>query len=298
MAHTLRTTLLFLSLSFPALAQEEPLIASSTELLTAPQPMPVETPPPADPDKIYHLNLYTDIPVTAVGAGWSAFAFQKIYDKSNSSVEDIRKLNKNDLNGLDRWAAGMHSESATAASDYLFYGSMPLPFILLVDKKVRKEAPKVGFMYLEAMAVTGLLYTGCDYFIDRYRPETYRTDVPAEELTSGNNRNSFFAGHVALVGTSTFFMAKIYNDYHPQSGFRYAMWGFAIAATGTTAYLRHKGGKHFPTDIAVGTAIGVLSGVLIPELHKNKKLKAQGWSLSPAVTPDGAYGVSLRYRFK
>jgi len=247
-------------------------------------------------EKMYKLNYAVDIPVTAVGIGWCTYAFGKVYDKPNSTVEDIQRLDKKDINGIDRWAAGLGSEKAAATSDILFCGSIPLPALLFLDKKIRRDAPKVGFLYLEAMAVTGLLYTGCNYFIDRYRPEAYRTDIGPENLTSGNNRNSFFAGHVALVGTSTFFIAKIYHDYHPGTTISYVLWGGAIAATGTTAYLRHRAGKHFPTDLAVGTAVGVLSGVLVPALHKNKAFKKHGLSLAPAVMPEGVYGFSVRYR--
>ena len=266
--------------------------------------MPVLTPdenPPADnavaSDNRYKLHYAVDIPVTAVGVGWTVYAFQKIYDKPKSDIADIQALDKSKLNGLDRWAAGMHDEKATATSDYFFYSSIPFPFLLLLDKKVRHEAPRVGFLYLESMAITGLLYTGTDYFVDRYRPETYNTDKPASERVDGNYRNAFFAGHVALVGTATFFMAKIYNDYHPNNNWKYVMWGGAILATGTTAYLRHKAGKHFPTDIAVGAAVGVLSGVLVPELHKNKKFKDHGWGLSPTIIIDKP-GLCLNYRFK
>jgi len=245
----------------------------------------------------YKLNYKVDIPVTAAGMAWSFFAFGKIYDKSHSDTADIAALNKENLNKLDRWAAGMHDENAATVSDYFFYTAPLMPFFLLADKKIRHDAPKVGFMYLEAMAITGLLYTGTDYFVDRYRPETYRTDKTPGEKTDGNYRNAFFAGHVAMVGTATFFMAKVYNDYHPHNNFRYLMWGGAILATGTTAYLRHKAGKHFPTDIAVGAAVGVLSGVLVPELHKNKKFSNSGWGLSPAMIQDKP-GFALNYRFK
>lgn len=275
------------------MAQETP----APDGVTAPFKTETIEVPPADPDEVYRLKYRLDIPVTAVGAGWSGYAFTKIYSKPASPVEDIERLDKNDLNKLDRWAAGKHSDEADAASNYLFYGSIPLPFLLLADKQIRRDAPKIGFMYLEAMSVTGLLYTGSDYFVDRYRPETYRTDLAPIDRTSGNYRNAFFAGHVALVSTATFFMAKVYHDYHPHDRFQYVLWGFAVAATGTTIYLRHIAGKHFPTDLAVGTAVGVCSGILIPELHKRRK-KDHGWSFTPTVTVDGSYGLSLRYRFK
>ena len=222
------------------------------------------------PEKVYKIKPGVDIPITLAGIAWSAYAFPKIYDKPSIPVAKINSLNKNDLNGFDRWAAGKYSESADKTSDLFFYGSIPTPLLLFLDRDIRKDALKVSFMYLETFAVTGLFYTGSAYFVDRIRPFAYNTAVPMDERTNGNTKNAFLAGHPALVGTATFFMAKVYSDYHPDSKFKYALYGFAIAATGTTAYLRHKAGKHFPSDLLTGTTLGVASGILMPHLHKNK----------------------------
>lgn len=274
-------------------AQEE--VEDTSDTVVATDPQPFTTADVSDPG--YRINPAVDIPITAVGAGWSAFAFTKIYSKDPSTQEQILALNKDDLNSLDRWAAGKHNEDADKVSNYIFYGSIPVPFLLLIDKEIRKDAPKVGFLYLEAMAVTGLLYTGCDYFIDRYRPEAYATDLPLDKRQNGNAKNSFFAGHVALVATTTFFTAQVYSDYHPHSKLRWYLYGGAIAATGTTIYLRHIAGKHFPTDLVVGTAVGTLSGLLVPRLHRNRQYKERGWGLAPSMNLNGGYGVSFQYRF-
>ncbi|RYZ21993.1 MAG: phosphatase PAP2 family protein, partial [Sphingobacteriales bacterium] len=237
-----------------------------------------------------------DGPVTGVGAAWSLYAFTRIYNKDTSTLAEIAALNKDDINGFDRWAAGMYDPDAAKTSDYLFYGSMPLPILLLIDKNIRKDAPAVGFLYLESMAITGLLYTGSTFLTNRYRPESYTTELPMAEKVDGGYRNSFFAGHVALVATSTFFCAKVYSDYHPDSKLKYALWGGAIAATGATAYLRHKAGKHFPTDIIVGTAVGTLSGILVPHLHKRKPGSEQAWMLSPTI--GNGYGLAFTYNIR
>ena len=50
----------------------------------------------------------------------------------------------------------------------------------------------------------------------------------------GGAKNSFFAGHVALVATSTFFTAKVFADYHPDSKLRHLLYGVAIASTAGT----------------------------------------------------------------
>src|ERR671920_1326353 len=101
------------------------------------------------------------------------------------------------------------------------------------------------------------------------------------DRTEGNARNAFFAGHAALVGTATFFTAKVFADYHPDSKLKWVFFGAAAVATGTTGYLRHRGGRHFPSDILVGTAVGTLSGILIPHFHKNKLFKDPNLSVLP-----------------
>ena len=244
-------------------------------------------------EPMYHLNLKVDIPVTAVTGGWAGYALSKIYGKEESSVAEIMALDKNKLNFFDRWAAGRHSENAANNSDYFFYGSMPIPLLLIAaDRGPRKEGLKIGFMYLEAMSLTGVLYTSGTYFIDRYRPEAYSEDLAVGLRQNGNSRNSFFAGHVALVSTATFFTAGVYNDYHPHSNWKYVFYGGAIVATGTTAYLRYKAGKHFPTDIVLGTAVGTLSGLLVPYFHRNNKNNKLG--ISPMM--GGMNGLTLTYK--
>jgi membrane-associated phospholipid phosphatase len=247
-------------------------IKSDTTVITAisgdTTNMTVQSPP--QNGEVYKLNLAVDIPLTALTAGWSIYAFPKIYDKPGIPETTLNSLRKENINGFDRWAADVYHEDAAKTSDILFYASMPYPFLLFLDKDIRKDALKISFLYLEAMSVTGLFYTGSAYIWDRYRPLTYNTSLPLHERNSGNERNSFLGGHPALVATSTFFVASVYADYHPDSKFKYVLYTTAILATGGTAYLRHRAGKHFPSDLIVGTTIGTLTGLLVPKLHKNK----------------------------
>jgi len=250
-------------------------------------------------EKVYKLNLPVDIPVTAACAGWTLYMLSQVYSKDTIPVSTVAALNKDDLNGLDRWAAGKYSPAMDDASNYLFYGSLPLPALLFIDKKIRKDAAKIALMYVEAYSITGTMYTSATYFVDRYRPETYTTELTPEEKTNGNFKNSFFAGHVAVVSTATFFMAKVYSDYHPESKWKWAFWTGAGLATGAMIYMRHEAGKHFPTDLALGTAVGVLSGVLVPHFHKVKDPSKHAWHLGPSVNPNGdGVGLSFNYRFK
>ncbi|MCD6064560.1 MAG: hypothetical protein K0R82_2471 [Flavipsychrobacter sp.] len=277
-----------------ALIDEEAIVLNSAESAFY---IGQEDPPPAMPGGIYKINKKVDIPVTAVGAAWSLYAFTKIYNKDQTPLAEVQALDKNDINSFDRWAAGNYNEAADNSSDLLFYGSMPLPLALLADREIRQDAAKVGFLYLEAMAITGLLYTGSTYFTNRFRPEAYSDNIPDQDKTNGGMRNSFFAGHVALVGTATFFTAKVYSDYHPGSTLSYVLYGGAAAATATTIYLRHIAGKHFPSDLIIGTAVGVASGILVPHFHKNKVTGNEALRLSPFIG-DKTYGLTLNYNIR
>jgi membrane-associated phospholipid phosphatase len=246
--------------------------------------------------KVYQLKPAVDIPVTAVGLGWTLYAFTKIYSKDTSSAEEILALNRNDVAKINRGGIDVYHPEAFNKSNIFFYASMPWPLVLMIDKDIRKDAAKVGFLWLESMSVTGLLYTGSVYFHDKYRPYTYNPDVPMSKRTRGGGRNSFFAGHVALVGTGTFFTAKVFSDYHPHSSLRWVFYGIAAVSTAATGYLRYRAGEHFFTDILIGAGVGTLSGILIPGFHKVRSDKEPKLSFTPYYNGRDK-GVAMAYHF-
>ncbi|RYF94268.1 MAG: phosphatase PAP2 family protein [Chitinophagaceae bacterium] len=251
--------------------------SDSSQITSADSSAPAATltkdkPPFKYSDEVYKLRPGSDIPIAAIGTGWSLYAFTQIYSKDKSSEESILALDKNNIPGFDRHGADVYHPKADELGDMLFYGSMPLPVILMLDKEIRKDGLKTAFLYLEAMSVTGLLYTSAVYFNDRHRPYTYNPKVPMDKRMRGGGKNSFFAGHVALVGTSTFFIAKMLNDYHPDSKVKWLPFTLAGIATGTTGLMRYRGGQHFLSDILIGMTVGTLSGILVPHVHKNKNI--------------------------
>jgi len=233
-----------------------------------------ESPPKKSDDKnsehMYNIKPWIDIPATVVFAGFSMYGFKVIYGRDSISAVTVLSLNKNDVNSFDRSSTDNYSEKAKNTSDLFFYGSMPLPLLLYLDKNVRKDGLRVGLLYVEALGITGVFYTGSAMIANRYRPITYNPNVPMSVRTSGGNKNSFPGGHPALVATSTFFMAKVYADYHPNMKFKWVLYTVAGGLTATTAYLRYKAGYHFKTDLIAGVAFGTLSGILVPHFHKNK----------------------------
>ena len=304
MKRILLIVLIAATINFPAMAQEDTTIlktdSASVVTDTTAQPVAVHMMMPATKrksDQVYRLNAGADITITAIAAGWSGYAFTKIYSKDDITHAELENLDRQNIPGFDRWAIRPFNETIDKASYIPFYAAMPAPLLLLLDKKIRKDGFKVMFLYLETMAVTGLLYTGSMYLTNRYRPYVYDERSPMDKRLTGNSKNSFYAGHVHLVASSVFFMAKVWSDYHPESKAKWLWYTGAAAVTGATALMRHQAGMHFPSDLVLGAGLGALTGILVPALHKNKSVD-DGLSLTPYFGNGSKGGLSLVYTFK
>lgn len=221
----------------------------------------------------YRIKAKVDVPVLVGGGTFTLFNFSRISKKSPSSQAFIEGLKKTDVNWFDRWGIRPYSERKDNLSYLPFFVSIPLPLIVFaIDKKMRKDFFKLTFLYAEAMTITGVLYSTAAAYTNRLRPLAYSPESPLDKRMSFESKKSFFAGHVALVATSTFFIARLFSDYHPESGIRWLFYSVAGAATVTTAYLGQVAGEHFLSDILLGATVGTLSGLLTPSLHKHKKI--------------------------
>ena len=233
------------------------------------------------PQHVYKVKPWIDIPATLVLDAMAYTGIHLVDNKDTTQIAKILALKKSDINSFDRSVANNYSPKAKSTSDLFFYGSMPLPLFFLLDKKIRKDGLRVEMMYLQALGTTGVVYSASAALADRLRPLTYNSDAPIDERRSGNSRNSFFAGHPALVATSTFFMAKVYADYHPNMKHKWLLYAAAGSIAATTGYLRIRAGYHFYSDVITGISFGALVGVLVPQLHKNKLLKNYKLTLLP-----------------
>jgi len=227
-------------------------------------------------DKTYKLNWKVDAPLTAAAIGGTALGFSLISQQDGIDSLTLANLDKNDVNSFDRSVAGNFDLDAEVQSDALFFGAFPYGLILLADKKARKEAGTIGLLYLQTVSLSSMSYSLAAGNTNRYRPYTYIQDQKDNEELQGdrrslNARNSFWGGHPATVAASTVFVAKVYNDLHPESNLKYVFWGVAGASSIATAALRVKAGKHFYTDVITGVAVSSAIGYFVPHLHKVKK---------------------------
>jgi membrane-associated phospholipid phosphatase len=166
---------------------------------------------------------------------------------------------------------------------------------MIADKAQRTQAGKILVMYTESLAITSAMYTLCAGAIDRSRPLVYGgEEVPLEKKLSNNSQRSFYAGHTAATASASFFAAKVYSDLHPNSKFRTYFWIISAALPAVTAYYRYEAGQHFLSDNILGYVIGASTGILVPQLHKNKNLDHV--TIYPAIWPK-AKGLGIAYNF-
>ena len=245
----------------------------------------------------FSIHPAIDVPLIAAAAAWDVYGFSQISKKAPSNQAEVLALKTSDIDWLDRWAVHPYSKRADQLSYVPFYVAMPLPLIVFaIDKKMRKDYWRLSLLYGEAMTLTGVLYTSAVHYVNRHRPLVYESASPLGTRLSPNSRNSFFAGHVALVGTSAFFIAGAYAAEHPESKAKWAFYGGAEAITALTAYLRNRAGEHFFTDITLGNLVGAASGLLVPLLHQHMNKNAQHINILPFTTTHGT-GLTMLYHF-
>ncbi len=252
------------------------------------------------PSSVYHVNPWVSGGIALVGGYTNIIGIPKVKDKPLLSEEELGRLVSDGVGWLDR--SGLRQnvhrrEQAHRVSDFLMYGTASLPFLLVLDKKIRPDYLDVSLMYLETVAITSNLYTYSPLgptFIDRYRPLAFYEDVPLSERQAGNQRNSFYSGHVATTAMGAFFTAKVLYDHHPEWGRRrWWLFGAATVPTAFAGLLRLRALKHFPTDLVAGGLIGAGMGVLIPEIHRrwNNRLRVK----AGGDTDAGYLGLTLNF---
>ncbi|GAB3541180.1 hypothetical protein GCM10027443_40150 [Pontibacter brevis] len=242
----------------------------------------------------YKTSFKVDAPIIAASMGLSYYGLTKMQDKNGLTEEEVANLNKNDINGFDRFSAGWDSESADKISDYPFYGSFVAPLALLLNDDIKSNAGQVFVLYWETMAVTGALFTMANGHVERVRPNAYSPDVALSEKMRGNTKNAFYGGHNSATAGATFFAAKVFHDFNPDSPARHYVWAAAATVPAVVGYMRMRAGKHFLSDVILGYIAGAGAGILVPQLHK--KSNNTNLSLFPVAAPDYR-GAALSYTF-
>ena len=244
--------------------------------------LPAQTPSP------YHLSpgrelVYLGGGVLSIGVG----------EYLRAQVPDLTRadLRVREINRFDRIATNFSSESAKVWSDYNLYVCAGLPMALLAAREGRRDLAKILVLFLEANAINGGLTNISKSIFQRPRPYVFDENWDPARILSSNDRAAFVSGHTSGSAVGTFFFARVFSDYFPDSKLKPYVWVLAAGMPALSGYLRIRAGRHYPTDVIAGYVLGGAVGYLVPALHK-KERKTKGLSISPTGT-----GVHLSYRW-
>jgi membrane-associated phospholipid phosphatase len=243
------------------------------------------------PEGPYHLSLKRELILTGVG-GLSLGLGTHLQNNLDRPL--LRDLAVNDyvqINGFDRLGTNIGSSSSRLLSDYSRDAGILMSGFLIFGKEARHDVGKLAVLYTETMLITSGLTNLSKTAFHRTRPYVFAPDWEPDRPLDSGDRASFVSGHTSLAAAGSFFFARVFTDYYPESKLKPYVWGVAITVPALTGYLRVDAAKHFPSDVIAGYALGAAVGWLVPTLHK-KAVLPQGLSLAPA-----AGGLYLGYTF-
>jgi membrane-associated phospholipid phosphatase len=204
---------------------------------------------------------------------------------ADSLVSPKCPCDRNNVPGFDRWAIG-HSSQAARTVSHLGVGAMlVIPAALDVIDVRRHEGTWAGagkdlVVIGEAVLINGALNEVVKLAVRRPRPQAYDTENAAV-LADTDSYLSFYSGHSSTAFAAGMAYATTFALRHPESGYRYLVYGGVVAGGSTVGLLRVLGGRHFPSDVLVGALVGSAVGITVPLLHRRPE------NVNVLVSPDG-----------
>ena len=235
---------------------------------------------------VYEISWRKDLPIVGIGLTAAAIGSYALLKVDAPQEVDILGLDKSDIWSFDRGAAGNFSQKAETISDVILYSSFAIPFAIHAFDHCRGAGKEILVITLETLLTISALTNIAKASTLRFRPFNYNPDVGSDLKLSHGSRLSFFSGHVSHTTAFWFMTAQVLTDMHPHwKTKKFLTWGLAATIPMAVGTGRVLAGKHFPTDVITGYILGAGVGLLIPIVHRNKKL-------STTVGPNGV-GISL-----
>ncbi len=169
-----------------------------------------------------------------------------------------------DLPGIDRGTVDLRSGFARTASDVVLVGVAGGALLAAVSGVGPARARGDAVVLANAVAWTAAATEWLKVGVHRARPALYRVGA-VEAAAHATNRKSFPSGH-----TSTAFATAVaYTTLAQRQQLPHATRNSLLLLGGATGVgaLRVLGGKHFPTDVLAGAALGSAIGWIVARLH-------------------------------
>lgn len=239
----------------------------------------------------YHLSLKRELIYAGSGLLTIGLGTNLQRNASTPRLSELKIQSFSEINALDRLANTTPASGPADLSDIGLYGGIALSAAFLAGEESRRDMLKIGILLSEVVLLTGGITNAMKAGFLRPRPYVYDESWDPEQPLLTGDRAAFVSGHSSMSAAGSFFFARVFSDYYPDSKLKPYVWGFAIALPAATGYLRIKAGKHFPTDVIGGYLLGASIGYFIPVLHK-KPILPKGMSLHTLGN-----GMQIVYQF-
>jgi membrane-associated phospholipid phosphatase len=220
----------------------------------------------ADESGAYQLSYELDVPLITISG---AVASGYLFIKEGAPPWCSPVCDKSNVNPFDRPFAGLYSRNWQRVGDVATISTM-----LAVPAMVIVGEPSLGglgdlLVVGETALVTSAIQVPVSYAAGRPRPRVYGTEAPLSERNDANAARSFFSGHVANTLAVTLATSTALRRIGKP---RFAAWvlGLGVAGSAVVGISRVAAGSHFPSDVLVGYAVGVGTGIAVPALHESK----------------------------
>lgn len=218
------------------------------------------------------------------------------YRVKNMTPAGPTDLRRSDLSPLDRWAAGGWNPGASLASDVLTIGMGGT--MIGADlwqhafgSDSRQPVFEDGLILAEAFAWNAAINLNVRASRVHPRPFIYDTRAPAADRSEGQAAGSFYSGHASAAFLGAVYVSTVYPMRHPEFEHTGWLWAGSLTAATAASALRVVAGKHFPSDVIAGAAMGSLVGLGFIQLHLKDGVELWGMRPMPMLTPEGQVGV-------
>lgn len=195
--------------------------------------------------------------------------------------------------GPDDVVRSNFSEAAAHLSDKLLAVTMTAPLFMQMSNGFDTSMANASLIYAESHAFDLLLANTVKIAVRRPRPYTHSRARSVQEFAENQGSDayaSFYSAHSSTAFTSAMAGSLLYAARTDDLVARHVVWGFEFLMAGMTAQLRVRAGRHYRTDIWVGTAAGLAVGTLVPALHGVELGRVRPTELA---TAGGAFAVSM-----
>jgi membrane-associated phospholipid phosphatase len=212
------------------------------------------------------------------------------------------ELRRSDLSPLDRWNAGTWNPAADAASNVAAVATGGL--MIWADAWQGARGDQTWRPLLEdalVLAQAAAWNSAIDLNVRAARvhprPFVYGTAAPESDRREGQAAGSFYSGHASAAFLGAVYVSTVYPLRHPEFEHSGWLWAGSLTAAATASWLRVAAGKHFPSDVLAGAAMGSLVGFGFVQIHLKDGAELWGWRATPWFATDGAPGLAAVRRF-